>query len=122
LGLRTFIDALKKSGELTKIIKPVSTEYELAGIINALGEKPVFFETVKESSVPVVAGLVSSKELICRSLGITKEQLLPKLSLAIENPVEPRLIKNAVCQEVIHTGADVNLTQLPIMHYTDKDG
>jgi UbiD family decarboxylase len=66
--------------------------------------------------------LVSSKELICRSLGITKEQLLPKLSLAIEKPVEPNLVKAAACQEVVYTGADVDLTKLPIMHYTNKDG
>jgi UbiD family decarboxylase len=122
LGLRAFIELLQKSGELTKIISPVSTEYELAGIINALSEKPVYFDNVKESVFPVVAGLVSSKELICRALGITKEQLLPKLSLAIEKPVEPALVKDAFCQEVIHTGEDVDLTKLPIMHYTDKDG
>ena len=63
MGLRDFIEELKKNGELTKITKPVSIEYEVAGIIAALGEKPVYFENVKESSYPVVAGLVSSKEL-----------------------------------------------------------
>jgi UbiD family decarboxylase len=122
MDLRSFINLLQKSGELTKITEPVSTEYELAGIINALGEKPVFFENVKESTFPVAAGLVSSKELICRSLGITKEQLLPKLSLAIENPVAPKVVEKAVCQEVTYIGTEVDLTKLPIMHYTDKDG
>jgi UbiD family decarboxylase len=122
LDLRSFIELLQKSGELTKIIEPVSTEYELAGVINALSEKPVFFENIKESTFPVVAGLVSSKELICRSLGITKEQLLPKLSLAIEKPIEPKLVEKAACQEMVYTGADVDLTKLPIMHYTEKDG
>ena len=75
VGLRDFIEQLQNKGELTKIAKPVSTEYEMAGIIAALGEKPIYFENVKESSIPVVAGLMSSKELICRSMGITKEQL-----------------------------------------------
>ena len=86
MGLREFIDELQKNGELTKITKPVSVEYEMAGIIAALSEKPVFFENVKESSYPVVAGLVSSKDLICRSMGITKEQLLPKLSQRHRKP------------------------------------
>ena len=122
MGLRAFIELLQKSGELTKITKPVSTEYELAGIINALGEKPVYFDNVKESTIPVVAGLVSSKELICRALGITKEQLLPKLSLAIEKPVTPSIVNDASCQDVVYTGEDVDLTKLPLMHYTAKDG
>jgi 2,5-furandicarboxylate decarboxylase 1 len=120
MGLRKFIDELQKNGELTEITKPVSTEYEMAGIIAAMGEKPVYFENVKESVYPVVAGLVSSKDLIARSLGISKTQLLPKLLSAIEHPAPPQISQTAACQEVVET--DVDLTKLPIMHYTDKDG
>jgi len=120
MGFRNFIGTLDKNGELTKIAKPVSTEYEMAGIISALGEKPVYFEKVKESSYPVVAGLVSSKELIAQSLGISKDQLLPKLSAAIEHPVPSQVIKKGECQEVVE--GKVDLTKLPIMRYTEKDG
>ena len=120
MGLRSFIDALDKNGELTRIKKPVSTEFEMAGIINANSEKPVYFENVKESRYPVVAGLVSSKDLIARSLGINKVQLLPKLLAAIEHPAPPQVVANGACQEVLETNVD--LTTLPIMHYTEKDG
>ena len=119
MGLRTFIEQLQKTGELTRISKPVSTEYEIASVIEALGEKPVFFEKVKESSMPVVAGLVSSKDLIARSIGIKKEQLLPRLSAAIEKPIPPRLVEKGECQEVVEKNVD--LTKLPIMRYTEKD-
>ena len=94
MGFRNFIETLDKKGELTRITKPVSTEYELAGIIDALGEKPVYFEKIKESNYPVIAGLVSSKELIAQSLDINKEQLLPKLSTAIEHPVSATSSQN----------------------------
>ena len=120
MGLRDFIEALDKNGELRRITVPVSTEYEVAGIISALGEKPVYFENVRESSYPVVAGLVSSKMLISRSLGIEKNQLLPRLSNAIEHPVTPNIIASGACQEIVETTVD--LTKLPIMHYTEKDG
>ena len=90
MGFRRFLEKLDKSRELIRIKKEVSTEYEMAGIIDALGEKPIFFEKVKESSIPVVAGLVSSKELITRALNIEKEQLLPKLSNVIEKPYTSR--------------------------------
>ena len=92
MGFRSFLEQLDKGGELTRIRKEVSTEYEIAGIIDALGEKPVFFEKVKESSIPVVAGLVSSKELIARALNIKKEQLLHRLSSAIEKPLPPTVL------------------------------
>ncbi len=120
MGFRSFLEELDKAGELIRIRKEVSTEYEMAGIIDALGEKPVFFEKVKECSIPVVAGLVSSKDLIARGLGIKKEQFLHKLSTAIENPVPPDVVEKGECQEIVEK--DVDLTKLPIMRYTQKDG
>ena len=120
MGFRSFLEQLDRAGELTRIRKEVSTEYEMAGIIDALGEKPVFFEKVKESGIPVVAGLVSSKELIARGLNIKKEQLLHKLSTAIENPLPPDVVEKGECQEIVEKTVD--LTKLPIMRYTKKDG
>lgn len=120
MNFRSFLEQLRKSGELTCISKVVSTEYEMAGIIEALGEKPVFFEKVKESSIPVVAGLVSSKDLIARALGIKKEQMLHKLSSAIEHPVPPKVVEKGECQEIVEKNVD--LTKLPIMRYMEKDG
>jgi len=120
LCFRSFLEQLTKNGELTRIKKAVSTEYEMAGVIEALGEKPVFFEKPKESNIPVVAGFVSSKELISSALGIKKEQLLHKLARAIQKPVPPTVVAKGECQEVIEK--DVDLTKLPIMRYTEKDG
>jgi 2,5-furandicarboxylate decarboxylase 1 len=120
LGFRSFLEKLSKSGELTRISKEVSAEYEMAGVIEALGEKPVFFEKVKESSIPVVAGLVSSKEIIASALNLEKAHLLHKLSSALENPVPPQVVANGECQEIVER--EVDLTKLPIMRYTEKDG
>jgi 2,5-furandicarboxylate decarboxylase 1 len=120
LNFRSFLEHLSKSGELTRISKEVSTEYEMAGIIEALGEKPVFFEKVKEADIPVVAGLLSSKELMARALGIKRDELLHKLSTAIENPVPPEVAEKGECQEIVEKTVD--LTKLPIMRYTEKDG
>ncbi|MBT0159628.1 UbiD family decarboxylase [Candidatus Bathyarchaeota archaeon A05DMB-2] len=120
MGFRSFLEQLRQNGELTRISREVSTEYEMAGVIEALGERPVLFENVKESSIPVVAGLVSSKELIARALGIKRDELLYRLSAALENPVPPETVEKGECQEVIES--DVDLTKLPIMRYTEKDG
>ena len=120
MNLRSFLEQLENKSELTRIKREVSTEYEMAGIIEALGEKPVLFEKVKESEMQVVGGLVSSKDLIARALGIEKTQLLLKLSKAIEIPVSPKITDKGECQEIVEK--DVDLTKLPIMRYTAKDG
>jgi len=120
LGFREFLEQLESEGKLTRIRKEVSTELEMAGIIDSLGEKPCFFEKVKESSIPVVAGLVSSKELVAKALNVDIKQILRKLSSAIENPVAPDVVKKGECQEIVERNVD--LTKLPIMRYTEKDG
>jgi 2,5-furandicarboxylate decarboxylase 1 len=120
LGFRSFVEQLQKNGELTRITREVSTEYEMAGIIEALGEKPVFFEKIKESDIPVVGGLLSSKDLIARGLGIGREQMLKQLSSALEKPVAPDVVEKGESQEIVER--DVDLTKLPIMRYTEKDG
>ena len=120
VGFREFIEQLRRNGELTRITKEVSTEYEMAGVIEALGEKPVFFEHVKESNIPVVAGLMSSKSLISQGLGITQGRLLPTLSNALEHPDPPSISEVGECQEIVENNVD--LTKLPIMRYTEKDG
>jgi len=120
LIFRDFVEQLRRNGELTRIPREVSTEFEIAGIIEALGEKPVLFEKVTESNLPVVAGLLSSKDLIARGIGITKDTLLPKLSRAVEAPKAATVVSHGECQEVVEN--EVDLTSLPIMRYTQKDG
>ena len=120
MGFRSFLKTLEKNGELTRISKAVSTEYEMAGVIEAIGESPVLFENVKESDTPVVAGLLSSKELIARALGIKRDELLHRLSAALEKPMLPEIAGKGECQEIVEHNVD--LTKLPIMRYTEKDG
>jgi UbiD family decarboxylase len=120
MNFRGFIELLDKEGQLTRIKKEVSTEYEIAGIISAMNEKPVFFEKVKESNIPIVAGLVSSMDLIAKSFGVSKTEVIKKLYEAMNNPVEPEIAKKGGCQEVVEKNVD--LTKLPIMRYTEKDG
>lgn len=120
MGFRNFLNQLESEKKVTHVKKQVSTDLELAGIIDALGEKPCYFENVKESSFPVVAGLVSSKELVANAVNMNVNEILPKLSRAITNPVAPEVVKTGECQEVVEKNVDLN--KLPIMRYTDKDG
>ena len=120
LSFRTFLDQLEVNGELIHITKEVSTKYEIAGIISSLNEKPVLFEKVKESKIPVVAGLLSSKMLIARALNLTRQELLSKLSKAMTNPKSPKVVDKGACQEVVEKNVD--LGKLPILKYTQKDG
>ncbi len=121
MGFRHFLEQLDRTGELFKVTKEVSTEYEMAGIIDACQEKPIFFKKVKESNVPVAAGLVSSKKLVAKAINTDENLLLHKLSNAIKDPFPlPEVVAKGECQQIIEKNVD--LTKLPIMKYTPRDG
>jgi len=120
MSFRSFIAKLEKENKLIKINKKVSTEFEIANILAALDGKVVLFNNVKDSNFPVVGNVVSTRELIASALEIEKEQLLQKLSFAINSLKEPEIIEEAPCQEVVEKYVDMNL--LPILKYMPKDG
>jgi len=120
MSFRSFINKLEEENELIKINREVSTEFEIANILAALDGKVVLFNNVKNSTFPVIGNTVSSRDLVASALGIKKEQLLEKLSWAIENLKELQLYEKGPCQEIVENSVD--LTKLPILKYMPKDG
>jgi len=120
MNLRDFLKKLEKEGKLVRIKKEVSTNYEIANIIYSLDEKPVIFENVKGYSMPVFAGITSSRDIIAEGLGTTKEKLLFKLVEALRNPKPPKMVSKAPCQEVVVKNPDLNM--LPLLFHLDGDG
>ena len=120
MSLRRFLHALDSTGRLLTIARPVDPHLEVAALIHALGERPVLFQHVRGSDLPVVAGLCSQRDLIALSLDITPGQLLPALRHALYNPAVPQMVTDAPCQEVVEEG--VNLHHLPILTYLPADG
>lgn len=121
ISFREFIEELRVSGKLAELKRPVSKNLELAGICAALDGRPVYAESIKENSdARVAANIFSTKDLVCQYLGCTKEQLIPKIIHAINNPSKPKLAKTGPVLEV--TEKDVDLSKYPIPFHAEKDG
>jgi 4-hydroxy-3-polyprenylbenzoate decarboxylase len=131
--LRSAIAAAEKLGELIRIKEPVDVKFELVGeYLKYSGGTPVppptkigpavFFEKVVRTDgtqtfpygIPVVAGILGSRERAACYFGVPKEKLALRLLEALRNPIPPRYVRSAPCQEVV-IDKDINLTeQLPI--------
>jgi UbiD family decarboxylase len=120
MKLRPFLDRLDEKGELVRISREVSTEYEIANVLNSLGERPTIFENVTGHDMPVFGGICAHRETIAEGMGTTKEGVLGKLVDALRNPVEPELLPSGPCQEVVMDPVDVN--KLPILTHLTGDG
>lgn len=117
MNMREFVNMLDKKGLLIKIKKPVDVKYEVSTIMRILDGKPILFEKVKGFSMPVVANISSSRELIAIGLGIKPNEIIGKLTDAIDHPKEPKIVGAKGYEEV---GAD--LTKIPILTYYPIDG
>lgn len=121
---RDFIVELKQEGSLVELKKPASKKFELAGLLKSLDGKPILTSQIKENEDAIVAGnIFSTKELICKYYGIKKEELIPNLIKAIENPTKPNLVEKEKALVLENTIENVNLDEnLPILTHAQNDG
>src|SRR6266480_6573975 len=115
--LREFLTLLEERGELLKTKKPVDLKFEISSYIRKTSDQQgpaLLFEKVNNSAIPVLGGVFATRERAFLALETSPQDYVNKFQNALERLVLPRLISNAPCKEVIHTGSSVDLTQLPI--------
>ena len=122
--LREFMDFLAKRGELKICQKEVDTKIEIAKITDKSSkvEGPaILFKNVKGFKTPVVSGLYGTIERNFLAIDSNKYDGFKKLDLGIRNPIQHILVKTGPCKEVIRTGKDVDLAQIPALWHHAKE-
>ncbi|MHA1487033.1 MAG: UbiD family decarboxylase [Promethearchaeota archaeon] len=120
MGLRDYLNGLDEKGLLKKVDVEVSKKLEISGVLKEMEPTPVMFNNVKESDFRVVGNLFCTKNVIASYFNVTPSDLIPMLSRAILESSEPKVIKNAPCQEIIEPNVD--LDKIPILYHCDRDG
>jgi UbiD family decarboxylase len=119
--MRRFIEQLAREGNIISVEQSISKNLELAGVMAKIQEKPVLFENVEGyNGWKIVGNLFPTREIIAKYFGIPKNQLIPFLTKAIDNPKKPGTSGSAPCQEVVEETVD--LDKLPILSHAPKDG
>lgn len=124
-GLRDFLQALERQGELKRITRPVSTQFEIAAYVRKSSDRrgPAFlFENVVGyPGWRVASGVYATYERVAMALGCTVREVVDRYAHAIQHPIPPRRVEQAPCQEVVLTGEAVDLRELPIVTHSEKD-
>jgi 2,5-furandicarboxylate decarboxylase 1 len=125
-GLRGFMALLEDEGELRRVRRPVSTKFEIAAGIRKMGDTggpALLFENVLEHDIPVVGGLFTTRRRALLALDAADhEQGNTRFLRGLHDPIDPVTTTDAPCQEVVDSGDDVDLDQLPLPVYSEKDG
>jgi 2,5-furandicarboxylate decarboxylase 1 len=121
MDMRTFIAELDAAGELHHIDKRVSPTYEMARILSRHDGQALLFEDLEGyPEWRLASGYVAQRAHFARALGVEVNALIPRIIGAVAHPMQPALIENAPCQEVIET--DIDLGRIPIPRYHPLDG
>jgi len=121
MDFREYMNQLEKNNAITKISKEVSIDIETAAVLKTAEPTPLLFENVKGYPNYRVAGnIFSTKISIADFFGITTDQLIPRLTDAIDKRSLPKVIDNAPCQEIVLESVD--LDELPILKHNERDG
>ena len=119
-SFRDYINTLRKNDELLEIAKPVDLR-DVAALV-AQSEKALLFRNLPGYSMPLVSGLLQSRNRIALGMGVAYEGVAAKLGNAMNKPIKPKRVTNAPVKEVILTGKKVNLYDLPVPVFSVMDG
>lgn len=124
-SMRGALELLKERGQLLEAQAEVDPVYEVSGILKAVENGPaILFNNVKGFPwARISGGIFARKENLSCIFGLEDPRRLKYKCLeALRNPLPPRIVDRAPCQEkVIATNLDVPAT-LPILKYTEYDG
>jgi UbiD family decarboxylase len=123
--LRTFIAQLEKTApaDIARVKKPISPRYEISALLTHLENKKEFpllyCENVAGHSVPVVINAQVSRRFMAIALECEPRELARRYNERQSQLLLPAEIENAPVQEVILTGDDIDLTQIPMLTHYD---
>ena len=122
---RTYLDALRRAGQLVHIDKPVSPEFEVAAYVRKSSDTDgpafVFENVIGHPGWKLAAGLYGTMARLPVALGCPIGQVVDRYGEAVRHPIAPRRVPSGPCQEVVLTGEDVDCTTLPIVVHSELD-
>jgi len=144
--LKDFLSALASAGQLATVAAAVDPDLEISEIVTRTvraGGPALLFERPTRGDMPVAINLFGTRARMAMALGVADvaeigtrigELVRPELpvgwsgireglgKLLTLTSVPPKHVKTAPCQEVVYTGAEVDLNRLPGLRVWPGDG
>jgi len=119
-SFRALLDDCRAAGELVEIKKPVDIRH-IATLVDQ-AKTALLFRHVMGYDMPVLSGLIKSRERIALAMGCRFGEAEAKLRRALDHPIEPVTVASSPAREIVRTGGEVDLFALPIPLFSVYDG
>ncbi len=117
---RSLLDDLRSADELIEIGKPVDIRY-IAALVDQ-SDKALLFTNVTGYAMPVVSGLLNSRERLAIAMGCPFEQIESRVRRGLDRPIDPAMQNSGPAREILQEGDTVDLFNLPIPLFSVLDG
>jgi len=105
-NFRQFLDRLRQTGELVDLHQPVDIRH-IATLVDQ-AKTALYFHKVIGYDVPVVSGLIRTRERAMMALGCeTYREIEDKLTQAIARPIPPKYVKSSPTREIVQLGDEL---------------
>lgn len=122
MDLRAFIKLLSKNRKLRMVNTPVDTEC-IPWMISIFEreKKAVLFKNIRDRRGSLISNLLGGREFLSIAFNCEKENLLIEYNKRMKNPLPPKILSYAPCQEVIEEGPKIDIRKFPILIHCEKD-
>jgi 4-hydroxy-3-polyprenylbenzoate decarboxylase len=147
-NLRQFVDELRRDGDLLEISARVDPRLEITEIADRCVKNPgggpaLLFTDVKDAKHPLLINALASARRMAKALGVARlDDLGARVTSLIDliKPgaqsgalaklfsardllgIFPKTVRSGACQEVVTSGDDVDLAELPVLTCWPEDG
>lgn len=120
ISFRDMVERLRQQGHIEDIKKPVDIRH-IAALVDK-SEKALVFHNVNDYGMPVVSGVANGRERIGAAFDCAYGDVYKRLDEGLSNPIDPEMINGGPVREVVLTGDDVDLFELPVPLFSIHDG
>ena len=128
--LRSYLNTVKRNHaeDFLIVSREVDPVYEITAITVKLEQeakrRPILlFEKVKGTKFPVLTNLHAGRSRLAAAIHARPEEMQRVYLRAMENPIQPKVVAKAPVKDVILTGDQIDLYQLPqILHHQEDAG
>jgi 2,5-furandicarboxylate decarboxylase 1 len=118
---RGFLDHLRQADELVDFHQPIDIRH-IATLVDQ-SDKALFFHKVIGYDIPVVSGIIRTRERAMMAMGATEYlQIEERLKKGLTSPIPPERVASSPTREIVMKGDDVDLYKLPIPMSSIYDG
>lgn len=123
--LRGYLSYLEEQGQLLRVKEEVEAKFEIAAGIRKTSDvegPALLFENVKGfPGWRVLGGLFATRKLVALGLGVSQDQMLERYLTLEDKRIPPEMVSSGPVKEIKWTGAQVDLSKLPIVTHARKD-